>query len=277
VVLSVRLDDRLSLHKAMLDASSDAPRVLGVGTNFTNNRWWLRLEPHAAGTATVTLTAKDERGSRSQPVNFAVTVNPTFQAPELVPVGSVTLAEGEAPTNIAIGLKVDPRLKVGQAHMTAATDQPGVVTATIRLEQGSWHLELAPQTAGAAMVSLAATDERGLASRPVSVNVSVADNPKPPVSERTTNTAVMADAGSRLQQLSEELEILAVRFNVIRPTSAKTDRGRTTKQISGQIDGADMKAYLAQVDQLEQAFKAIGQVPPISLKRLRSQIRNFAY
>lgn len=79
----------------------------------------------------------------------------------------------------------------------------------------------------------------------------------PKAEKQQRDTAEMATT-SKLQSLDGELEVLMVRFGLVRSDQAKTELARKTQLISGALSMADLNNYLRAVSRIESAYKAGG-------------------
>jgi hypothetical protein len=222
---------KISMAKLKLEVAVEPAGPVSARTVFTNNGWQLLLQPQAAGTAAIKLTATDERGLASKPASFPVTVAPLPVGPELVlmePLPSLEMGGREQAVNIGVKLQ-QASLSLGKLSWSVNSVPPDRVRVQPTNSAGNWQLRLTPLSAGSVRVSVSATDERGQAGKPLVLELEVQPPPTGPEIAAVKQPPSLEEGGT------EQVLDLAVKLQ---------NEGLSLTQVSWKI-GSDPSGLLA--------------------------------
>jgi hypothetical protein len=235
VVLSVTVAKGFALNKASILATSAAPGVVGVVTNFLNDQWRLELTARSPGSANVRGSVSDQRGTTSQPVEFQVIVNPPPRSPTLPKPNDLVLEEGQV-TTITLNTTADGGFNSNKMQLNASAGDSRVVEVSPTPVPTGWELRLWARRRGSTDVTVAIVDE-GVSNQPVSFRVTVTPAP-------------MDDL------LMGQFEILAVNYGVLNPGDARTAAGKNAKTLPEKNQFKLANSDLTKLTELEKRFVA---------------------
>jgi hypothetical protein len=184
----------VSLAKVTVEPTVEPAGIVSARTSYTDDRWQLVLTPQKAGTASVTVTVKDQRGLASKASHFSVKVTAKRVAPILGELKPVTLQEGADPIAVDLPLTIQaPEVSMAGVDITNILDPPGILSVRTKFTGNAWQLILTPISNGLATVTVKATDERMLAGKASSFTVTVSPKPVAPVFGEMTAAPVLEE------------------------------------------------------------------------------------
>jgi hypothetical protein len=180
-------------------------------------------------------------------------------APEIAePKEPPSLEEGGKEQTVELALKVQPNHALANLKLEATVEPAGRLDVRPSFSAGHWQLVLTPRAAGAAMVRVTATDDHGLAGKPVTFPISIAAPPfVPSVSRVPAQTLEIGQPSVDLPiQLvvdpklkAEAVQIAAKAENPsIADVSAKSDGGRRQLTLVPKAPGKTLVSVTATDD-----------------------------
>ena len=197
--------------------STDSPGLFAAGGEPTvgpNGELRFTPAPFASGTATVTVTARDDGGTvdggrDATSAMFTLTVTHVNQPPRFTGSGDVTVAEDSGPysSNWASSIDGGAPDETGQVvSFTTANDNPALFSAQPALDAAG-HLTFTPATNahGSATVTVTAHDDGGTAdgghdTSSKTFTITVATVNDPPTYTGAGNQSILEDAGAQSTQ-----------------------------------------------------------------------------
>ncbi len=227
-------------------AASSAPGIASVVVSGSA----VVVTPVAEGTATVTVTATDTRGSNTPATQrFTVTVAPSANRPP-VAVGSLaplTVGVDEAPAAVDVsGAFRDP--DGDELTYAAASSSPGVASVSV---SGS-TVTVTPVSAGASVVTVTATDRdgsNGSATQAFAVTVTASFTDDPLVPGVTPIKAV-------------HFTELRARINALRASAGSARFAWTDPVLTPGVTPVRLRHLVELREALAAAYRAAGQAAP---------------
>jgi serine/threonine protein kinase/class 3 adenylate cyclase len=232
IPLEIKVDRRLR-ETVKVTPKSENPYVVEVSSQGTGEKQRLGLMPKAVGETTISVTVTDGRGYTTEPVRFGVKVTPKPVPPTLAnmprPVPPVlgelrpiTLGEGAQSLTVDLPLTVQkPAVSLAGVDITITVEPRGILSVRTKFTGNTWQAILIPLSAGSATVTLAATDERGLAGKPMSFRANVLPRPVSPVLGELKSLPALEEGGQPVAvdlAVTVQAPIVSLAKTMITPT-----------------------------------------------------------
>jgi hypothetical protein len=205
------------------------------------------------------LTDANGCAARDLGSSAVVEVEPSYKAPEIKQLGTVTVEVGKTRYEL-LTVNLDDRLANGldEVRIECTSSKPEVVVVNTNFAGKQWQLCLTGMSEGTADITLSATDakKKGVGT---TVHVQVKADPKH-------------------QENLSRIEVLAVQFSSIRPADAKTLEGKTSKPRGSRLQRKEEQDLINEVNILKAYFQRLKggcPNPKINFEDIKTKLQNF--